>query len=60
MKSHMTQSCLDVLAGETITERCQLTKGWLGLRTWYFNSKKCDCMRAKTPRNQPVEIPPSF
>jgi hypothetical protein len=44
----MTQNCLDVLAGEAITEGCQLTEGWLGLRTWYFNSNKHECMRAET------------
>jgi hypothetical protein len=42
MKSHMTQNCLDVLVGEAITE------GWLGLRTWYFNCNKHECMRYKT------------
>jgi hypothetical protein len=32
MKSHMTQSCLDVLASEGIVEGCWLTEGcWLGL-----------------------------
>jgi hypothetical protein len=48
MKSHMTQNCLDVLVGEAITKGCQLTKGLLGLRTWYFNSNKHECMRVET------------
>jgi hypothetical protein len=48
MKSHMTQSHLEVLVGEAIVEGCQLTEGWLGLRAWYFNSNKHECMRAET------------
>jgi len=50
MKSHMTQNRLEVLVGEAITEGCQLTKGWLGFRTWYFNGNKHDCTRSKTLR----------
>ena len=48
MKSHMTQNCLDVFAGEAITEGCQLTEGWLGHRTLYFNGNKHKCMRDET------------
>jgi hypothetical protein len=48
MKSHMTQSRLEVLVGEAITKGCQLTKGWLGLIAWYFNSNKHECMRVET------------
>jgi hypothetical protein len=47
MKSHMTQSHLQVLVGEAITKGCHLNKCWLGLRAWYFNSNKHECMRAE-------------
>jgi hypothetical protein len=51
MKSHMTQSFLDVLATEGITEGfCLIESYWLGLRTWYFNNNKHDCMRTKNLR----------
>jgi hypothetical protein len=44
IKSHMTQNFLDLHANEGIDEGC-----WLGFKTWHFNSKKHECMRAKTP-----------
>jgi hypothetical protein len=48
MKSHINQSCLDVFSNEGITEGYWLTEGCqLSLRTRYFNSNKCECMRAK-------------